>query len=59
MNDKEMIQSILKQINRKFNDFPEGIENRQDDIPYYVTSIYVDYDELSLMKILLEKEQLA
>ena len=59
MNNKEMIQSILKQLNRRINDFPEGIENRPDDIPYYLVSINLDYNEMSFIKSLLEKEHFA
>ena len=59
MKNKEMIQNILKQLNRRINDFPEGIENRPDDIPYYLVSVNFDYDEMSFIKSLLEKEQLA
>ncbi len=59
MNNKEMIQNILKQLNCRINDFPEDIENRPDDIPYYLVSINLDYNEMSFIKSLLEKEQLA
>ena len=59
MNNKEVIQNILKQLNRRIKDFPEGIENRSADIPYYLVSINLDYNEMSFIKSLLEKEQLA